>query len=198
MATAAQNEANRANAQHSTGPRTAEGKSRSAANSLRHGLCAKHLIVMPGEQEQLDELTAALRAELDPQGALEELLFDDILRARWSIFRCSRAEEDLVLNGIDPLIEDAAHKAFTRIESYRRANERTFHRALKELKALQSERAFREMVYADAEETPAHSPLIDFPKIRQAYLKERTQSSHAAAAAVDAFIASPPPLARAA
>ncbi|MFN7921320.1 MAG: hypothetical protein U0Q16_14560 [Bryobacteraceae bacterium] len=140
MATAAQAKANRENAQHSTGPRSAEGKSRSASNSLRHGLCAKHLIVLPGEQEHLDHLSAALRAELDPQTPLEEIFFDDILRARWNIFRCARAEEDLVLSGIDPLIEDGAHMAFTRIQSYLRANERAFHRALKELKAAQSDR----------------------------------------------------------
>ncbi len=38
MASARQLAANRRNAQHSTGPRTARGKSRSKQNALRHGL----------------------------------------------------------------------------------------------------------------------------------------------------------------
>ena len=37
--------ANRLNAQKSTGPRTEEGKSRSRANALKHGLCAS--VVVP-------------------------------------------------------------------------------------------------------------------------------------------------------
>ena len=48
MATAAQQRANQENAQHSTGPRTAEGKQRSSQNALKHGLCALDPLI-PGE-----------------------------------------------------------------------------------------------------------------------------------------------------
>ena len=41
-------EANAANAQHSTGPRSANGKARSSTNALRHGLTAKQVLA-PGE-----------------------------------------------------------------------------------------------------------------------------------------------------
>src|SRR5207244_13451629 len=37
--------ANQANAQFSTGPKTPEGKARSAVNSRTHGLCAKEILV---------------------------------------------------------------------------------------------------------------------------------------------------------
>ncbi|RUL86966.1 hypothetical protein TsocGM_15115, partial [Tautonia sociabilis] len=37
-------EANRRNAQQSTGPRTDEGKARSRANGLRHGMAAEVLV----------------------------------------------------------------------------------------------------------------------------------------------------------
>ena len=37
MTSAAQMEANRRNAQHSTGPRTSAGRSRSSQNALKHG-----------------------------------------------------------------------------------------------------------------------------------------------------------------
>ena len=41
MASDKQNEANRRNAEQSTGPKTAEGKAIAAQNSLRHGLRAR-------------------------------------------------------------------------------------------------------------------------------------------------------------
>src|SRR6266849_6243146 len=41
-------ETNRANAQHSTGPRTDAGKQRSSLNALRHGLTG-HTIVLPSD-----------------------------------------------------------------------------------------------------------------------------------------------------
>ena len=49
MASDAQILANRINAQHSTGPKTAEGKERSKRNALTHGLTAT--VVIPGEVE---------------------------------------------------------------------------------------------------------------------------------------------------
>ena len=48
MATPAQITANRANAQRSTGPRSAEGKSVSRFNALKHGVDAAS-IILPGE-----------------------------------------------------------------------------------------------------------------------------------------------------
>jgi len=56
MATAAQIAANRANAQHSTGPRTPEGKTASSMNALKHGADAAS-VVIPGEDPaQYDRL----------------------------------------------------------------------------------------------------------------------------------------------
>jgi hypothetical protein len=55
MATAAQIEANRRNAQRSVGPRTQTGKDRSKLNALGHG-CRANILVLPiedfGEYEQ--------------------------------------------------------------------------------------------------------------------------------------------------
>jgi hypothetical protein len=41
-------EINRANAQHSTGPKTESGKQKSSLNALRHGLTSQ-IVVMPTE-----------------------------------------------------------------------------------------------------------------------------------------------------
>ena len=64
-------EANRRNAQKSTGPRTPEGKSRSRWNALKHGLDA-HAPVLPGEsaealQERIDTWTDQLQPRNDAE-----------------------------------------------------------------------------------------------------------------------------------
>ena len=50
MATAAQIEANRRNAQKSTGPKTDEGKARVRRNAFKHGMTARTIMpVLPQE-----------------------------------------------------------------------------------------------------------------------------------------------------
>ena len=49
MASDAQNEANKLNAQNSTGPRTPEGKQRSSQNAVTHGLLARSLTLSDGD-----------------------------------------------------------------------------------------------------------------------------------------------------
>ena len=68
----AQVNANRLNATLSTGPRTAEGKKRSALNALRHGLSAQ-IVVLPNEDLQA-YLAFGQRwvADLAPRGELEK------------------------------------------------------------------------------------------------------------------------------
>jgi hypothetical protein len=86
-------EANRRNAQRSTGPRTPEGKSRSRFNGVKHGLTAK-VPVIPGEdpavyQARLD----AMIESCAPQNQVElELLGRLAAATNWSLDRAARAE----------------------------------------------------------------------------------------------------------
>jgi hypothetical protein len=50
MATKAQAEANRRNAQKSTGPKTLSGKGSASKNSLVHGLTAEQLVLWPTDE----------------------------------------------------------------------------------------------------------------------------------------------------
>jgi hypothetical protein len=68
MLTDAKLNANRANAQSSTGPRTPEGKAKVALNSATHGLFSSRDLVLPDEQAEYDELRANLEPELRPAG----------------------------------------------------------------------------------------------------------------------------------
>src|SRR5208337_1255285 len=76
MATAAQIEANRRNAQRSTGPKTDEGKCRARCNALRHGMAALTIVpALPQENpKRLEELTQEWDSDVQPQNAIERNL----------------------------------------------------------------------------------------------------------------------------
>ncbi len=78
----------RANGAKSKGPKSPEGKARSAANATRHGLTAAGrttaTICIFGEiAEDFDELHASLIAEHAPASATEVLLVEEMATARW-------------------------------------------------------------------------------------------------------------------
>ena len=83
MATAAQIDANRRNAQKSTGPRTEEGKNRSRMNSLDHGGRASILVLPPEEFAQYEEWRLAWKKAFRPRSAAEEVLIDRITALDW-------------------------------------------------------------------------------------------------------------------
>ena len=87
--------ANRANAAKSTGPRTAEGKSRSRLNAVAHGLAAQ-TAVLPGEDpDQLEALSASLMKQLRPRGVVQRLVAERIVSLAWKLRRVARAEETI-------------------------------------------------------------------------------------------------------
>jgi hypothetical protein len=147
MASAAQILANQANAQLSTGPCTEQGKARSSQNHLSHGLSSKEFILLPGQQAEFDEFSAALGEAIQPAGALEFDLFTQLAHASWKLRRFRRAEVQIYNESgcleLDPTLVPEAEARLRAIQIYAQRAERTYHKALKELKALQSTRAFK-------------------------------------------------------
>lgn len=137
---AAQLAANTANARHSTGPRTPEGKTRSAQNARKHGLTAREVVIAPGEQEDFEELLADYQAEIHPQGVLQQTLFNELVAAAWNLRRIARLEAELCAGASyhDLLANDELQNKLDRLARHHTRIERTFHRSLKELKALQT------------------------------------------------------------
>ncbi|MHB0879163.1 MAG: hypothetical protein ACYC5O_24260 [Anaerolineae bacterium] len=88
--------ANRANAQRSTGPRTAEGRAHSRWNALKHGALAQAIVPAPlaayESAEAFDALHRALRDELIPSSALEEIMVEIVATCYWRLARVYRAE----------------------------------------------------------------------------------------------------------
>jgi hypothetical protein len=145
MATAAQIAANCANAQLSTGPVTAEGKARVAQNALRHGLTAKNLVVREDEQDEFEALRHELYFQIDPQGALESIAFDELLHAAWNLRRFRRLETEATQGGLDDLKNPQTVALLERLARYQSRAQRAYSRALAELRMLQTDRTLKDM-----------------------------------------------------
>ena len=95
-ASESQLEANRLNAQSSTGPRTAEGKARSSQNAVRHGLTAKYP-VLPGEDPaEFAAFCDLLFEDLAPDGAAEAYLVQRFADIAWRLKRVPHFEAGLM------------------------------------------------------------------------------------------------------
>lgn len=91
--------ANRANARNSTGPRTAEGKARSRLNALKHGLCAR-TVLLPGElHEEYETFALRIIDDLHPDGAVEQMLAERVASLAWALNRLPGVALDLVDRG---------------------------------------------------------------------------------------------------
>jgi len=100
-------EINRANARHSTGPKTKAGKHRSSLNALRHGLTGQ-IIVLPAEDlEAYQRHIQCFVREYKPKGATESHLVQSLADCAWRQSRVSALENNLLTLGIarqpDPL-----------------------------------------------------------------------------------------------
>ena len=72
MSTAAQQQANKQNAKHSTGPRTEEAKQRTSQNALKHGLYATDPLIRGEDPDDFYQHGAELEYQLRPANAVEE------------------------------------------------------------------------------------------------------------------------------
>jgi hypothetical protein len=92
MATAAQIEANRRNAQRSTGPRTEPGRIRSKFNALDHG-CRANILVLPTEDfGEYEKEANAWKLSWQPRNPVEEFLVDRVVNLSWLAKRIDRAQ----------------------------------------------------------------------------------------------------------
>ncbi len=87
MLTDAKIEANRNNAQASTGPRTEEGKAASSRNALKHGLTAHTTLLSTENQADLDVFADGVKKDLNPLNTIEEDLVAQIIDCQWRLRR---------------------------------------------------------------------------------------------------------------
>jgi hypothetical protein len=88
-------EANRRNAEHSTGPRSEAGKQRSSRNAFRHGLTAETVIEPLEDAEHYATFEEAIAASFDPETAVERELILRLANLLWRLRRATSIETAL-------------------------------------------------------------------------------------------------------
>jgi hypothetical protein len=153
MATKKQIAANRRNAKKSTGPRTPEGKAKSAQNATKHGLLSRQALLADENEAEFVELRMQIHGELAPMGALETVLVNRIAAQQWRLARVPALEAELferlrtdALGNDDGLgaawARDAGPYggALARLARYETMLERSTTRLLADLRRLQAGR----------------------------------------------------------
>jgi len=156
-------EANRRNAQKSTGPRTPEGKAKVAQNNWKHGLSGTFR-VLPGENQQTyDDLLDEFVRVQKPADGLELQLVRKMAESNWISARAVRLQEGCIVNTSTPelaaqkLASAAVTDQLERFLRYQTAADRAYARAAAELakcrkERLAAERGFESQKRAEAEE----------------------------------------------
>jgi len=156
MATLKQFEANRRNAQKSTGPNTPEGKAAVSMNALRHGLRAR-TVVLPGEnREEFTQLCDDLEVEWHPQSRTEQFYVEQMAVSQWKLTRMEVVEVNFFKDA------EAAQNQLPLLDRLWQAEcrlERSYARAQRELERLQNGR--RDSVPPPEEPAPAPQPVAE-------------------------------------
>jgi hypothetical protein len=106
---------NRANARHSTGPTSQQGKRIASLNSLRTGLTAKSLVLPNENPEDVQAGINAWHQSCQPQGHVEEELVDQMALASQRLQRIVRAENAILAEQIANAEIDWKHAQQTRL-----------------------------------------------------------------------------------
>ena len=148
----------------------------SSMNAMKHGFSSKKFIVMPGQEEDFKKLQSSLTAEVRPEGALEMNLFHQLLRNAWTSHRIELRQLEMAESGsaqrassappnvtephelssrtaapfcapmIDPLFDPTCEKEFDRIERYHARAQSGFHRSLRQLRTIQTNRMVQSLL----------------------------------------------------
>jgi hypothetical protein len=145
--------ANRANSQHSTGPRTGAGKQRSSLNALSHGLTARTAVLPSEDPAAYQHHCAQFFKEHQPATPTETQLVQELADTAWRINRIPLLEADLLTRAANPPNEEAAiafdivdaHRLLASLGLHGQRLSRQFQKTLDQLRDLQRDRREREL-----------------------------------------------------
>jgi hypothetical protein len=134
---------NRANALHSTGPRTSEGKQRSARNAIRHGLTAR-TAVLPSEDPAAFELHCRqFFDEHNPKTQTETQLVQELADTSWRLNRIPLLEANLLKEATRPECHSNPQptiQSLSMLGLHSARLSRQFQKTLDQLRSIQADR----------------------------------------------------------
>ena len=86
--------ASRANGAKSAGPKTPEGKRRSAKNGVRHGILSRTIVLEGEDTRAFAVLLSSFEAEFEPGTPSEAALIENMAIARWRLMRIWGIEKE--------------------------------------------------------------------------------------------------------
>jgi hypothetical protein len=92
MSTDSQINANRANAQHSTGPSSPEGKLKSSHNALKTGLTGRTILLPSDDVAAYQKIVAIANDQWRPESDSEKLVVQSIADTQWRLLRIPTLE----------------------------------------------------------------------------------------------------------
>jgi hypothetical protein len=176
MSTLRQIEANRRNAQKSTGPTSVTGKAASSMNALKTGIHAESLILPTENLDELEQLTEDYYQHHHPANPDTRSLVDELIYCEWMLRRLRVAESQAWQYQSDdiyrdpqkyPLGQSATNHSttFTKLQYRLDATRRARLRALDSLTKLKAEAAVTSDPPALQPQALNPSPQTTSPKI---------------------------------
>jgi hypothetical protein len=155
MATSAQVTANQSNAQHSTGPKTPQGKAIAARNNLRYGFTGVFSVLPWENQGEFDALFTGLCNEHQPATPTEAALIEKMAQGLWLGKRALLLQEVTFNLEMPACIDEKQLALFIR---YQTTHDRAFHKCLDQLLKLRAEKrkqeiGFESQKYKQADQT---------------------------------------------
>jgi hypothetical protein len=144
-----QHEANRRNAQHSTGPTSQEGRDAIRFNALTFGLRTRATVLQTENVADYYRLYNELHAEYQPQTRTEHCYLETMVTSQWLLARVARSEQRVY-------VEVEFEKQFAllaQVDKQRAHLERSFRTAVADLKQAQKERSAQPSRPAQSQQT---------------------------------------------
>ena len=136
MATIAQIEANRKNAQKSTGPTSDSGKEAVRFNALKSGIDAASIIIPGEDPDQFSKLAAGFTDSWQPANAAECELVDHLIEDSWRLRRLRAAESQIWIRSIEGRRTVRRHNPRTELGDAYAGNSDTFGRLQRQVASI--------------------------------------------------------------
>src|ERR1039458_6594349 len=143
---------NRANSQHSTGPRSEAGKQRSALNALTHGLTARTAVLPSEDPAAHEQHHRQCHDEYRPATPTETQLVHELADTSWRMNRIPLLEADILSRAQSPASSPEppafdivdAHRLLASLGLHGARLSRQFQKTLDQLREIQIDRRERQ------------------------------------------------------